>query len=278
MERTERRSRGPERLFPTASEEGAAGRSPPDDLGKPSDPPGPLLAAVPEQREAPTGPEDPGDLPGGAPRIEPMVGLGHDHEVGEPVRQRDRLGRAAEDGHVGQPAAELAAHPPARLDRDDRRAEGAERPGELPGPARQLHDRRPPTDPERAPEEPHRRRRVPRPAPVVARGTPVERAGEPTPEPRRNRSAAGGAHGGHGGTPRPSRITGTGRGSWGGADGPLLDRGPMGGWLRSRPFPGPPPGSRDPSAPGGTSGESFTLRPGSRPRCQKGRSSAPSCS
>jgi len=100
-----------------------------------------LIAHVPDQSEAASGPEHPRDFAERGAGPKPMERLSDEDRVGETVRDRDRLGGAVQHGQLRKMAGELLPHSARGLHRDERGPEGPQGAGELPGPAPELDDR-----------------------------------------------------------------------------------------------------------------------------------------
>ena len=140
-----------------------------DDGGQVGDPLLVLDPAVPQQRQPPAGRQHPGHLGHRALRVDPVPGLGHDHQVHAAVGQRDLLARAGQDRDPRHRAAQLLPHAGRRFHGDHVQAALAQLAGQLPGRPRRC--RRPavraPGPASRSPPPgraagPARRRRPPR--------------------------------------------------------------------------------------------------------------------
>lgn len=150
------------------------------------------LTGVPDESDPSARPKHPGELAKGPLGVEPMERLCADDGIRESIGERDPLRGPIEDRDVGNDPLEDPPHAGGRLDRDESRAEGGERPGELSGTAPEVHDRTGGSDPEDPAEMPHRCNGIPGPTPFVRVGRAVEPAnGRVRPRPVRGHRASG---------------------------------------------------------------------------------------
>ena len=106
-------------------------------------------AAVPDDPEPPTLPQDPVKFTQGSVALEPVKGLGANDCVDGAILQRQGLGRSVQDLDFRAAALERLAHRANGLDREHPRARGDERSRQLPGTSADVDDSSTGPDPER---------------------------------------------------------------------------------------------------------------------------------
>ena len=111
-----------------------------DDRAEASHPRHPLVALVPDQRQAAAGLEDPGDLGQRAVVVEPVERLGADDHVVRAVAGRDLLGRGLRRADLGQPLLQPGEHRGIGVGGVHVVAEGHQLLGELAGAGAELQD------------------------------------------------------------------------------------------------------------------------------------------